>query len=88
MVLVRLRRSRIAPQTRDKTASLPQLDITDAYSLLCLLDGFLIVSAFDIFGARKVTVATNGVDAICGHAAPLSQNEDNHVFKIRTIVMR
>jgi hypothetical protein len=38
--------------------------------LLCLFDGFLIVSAFDIVSIRKVAVVANGVDASVALLAP------------------
>jgi hypothetical protein len=59
-------------QPRDKTVSFPKLDIATIHGLLCPLGGLLIVSALDIFVTPKVMVATDGVDAIPGHAA-LSQ---------------
>jgi hypothetical protein len=56
-------------QPRDKTASLPQLDIVAVHDPVCLLDGILIITVFDIFGAPNVTVVGDGVDAIFRHAA-------------------
>jgi hypothetical protein len=49
---------RFGSQARDKTAPLPQFDIVAVYGLLCLLDGLLIISAFDIFGMYKLTAKT------------------------------
>jgi hypothetical protein len=39
------------------------------YRLLCLFDGFLIVSAFNIDSIRKVAVVPDGVDAEIWHDA-------------------
>jgi hypothetical protein len=49
-------------QPHDKAASLPKLNIVTVYDPLRLLDGFLIVSTFDIFGIRKVTIARECAD--------------------------
>jgi hypothetical protein len=60
---------------RDKTVSFPKLDIATIHGLLCPSGGLLIVSALDIFVTPKVIVATDGVDAIPGHAAPCRSRE-------------
>ena len=60
--------------SRDTTAFLPYFSIVAVCSLPRLLDGFLIVSAFNMFNAQKAAVMTEAKDAIYGHAAPsLSQ---------------
>jgi hypothetical protein len=64
-----LKQFAVSWQSRDETASLPQLHIVTVYDPMCLLDGILIITVFDIFSAPNATVVADGVDAIFGHAA-------------------
>src|ERR1700681_832447 len=41
----------------DKAAVLPKLDPLAIHGLPCLVDGFSIIGAFDVFCARKTTIA-------------------------------
>src|ERR1700730_7803569 len=67
-------RARCGRHSHDTTAFLPYFSIVAVCALPCLLDGFLIVSAFNMFDAQKAAVMTAAKDAIYGHAAPaLSQ---------------
>src|ERR1700732_834961 len=62
-------RARCGRHSHDTTAFLPYFSIVAVCALPCLLDGFLIVSAFNMFDAQKAAVMTEAKDAICVHAA-------------------
>ena len=83
-----LRRFAASWQPRDKTASLPQLDIVAVYDPACLLDGFLIVTVFNVFRAPSATVVSDGVDAIFGHAATPELNRAAPFKEYRRVEMR
>src|SRR5271170_646126 len=63
----RVFRARCGRQSHDTTAFLPYFSIVAVCFLLCLLDGFLIVRAFNMFDAHKAAVMAEAKDAICGH---------------------
>jgi hypothetical protein len=65
----RVFRAQCGRHSHDTTAFLPYFSIVAVCALPCLLDGFLIVSAFKVFDAQKAAVMTEAKDAICGHAA-------------------
>jgi hypothetical protein len=65
----RVFRARCGRHSRDTAAFLPYFSIVAVCTLPCLLDGLLIVSAFNVLDAQKAAVMTEAKDAICGHAA-------------------
>src|ERR1700726_320933 len=65
----RVFRARRGRHSQDTTAFLPYFRIVAVGALPCLLDGVLIVSAFNMFDAQKAAVITEAKDIICGHAA-------------------
>jgi hypothetical protein len=69
------KRGRSAWKAAARATLLPQLDIAAVYRLLCLFDGFLILSAFDILGAGRVTIATDGQMRCAGILLPCHRRE-------------
>src|ERR1700730_6378174 len=65
----RVFRARRGRHSHDTSAFLPYFGVVAVGALPCFLDGFVIVSAFDMFDAQKAAVMTEAKDAICGHAA-------------------
>src|ERR1700692_1374387 len=65
----RVFRARCGRHSHDTTAFLQYFIIVAVCALPRLLDGFVIVSAFNMFDAQKAAIMTETKDAICGHAA-------------------